>query len=278
MVRKAGRAVRPARAAVFATAALIVVAACGSGASTPAANARATAAATVPLASPTEASRPSPSAAAAQDGAGRIALGGAGPIGIDVARGHAWVILTDSGGLVEVDLATDQVIRTIDIPAGGSQVVATADGTIYVGRYAADSTGQTIAVADVSSGQVTGIAIAPIGGLAVEGSSLWALQTSGRVTRIDRTSLRSTGSVSVHVDTDAHMDAIAGAGSVWVSGDRTPVRRITGSKPSVAAEIETGGGIPLPSKADWCGALAPTRCGRSIRNRTGSLAGFHSTT
>jgi hypothetical protein len=155
------------------------------------------------------------------------------------------VILTDSGGLVEVDLATERVIRTIDIPAGGSQVVATPDGTIYVGRYAADSAGQTIAVVDVSSGQFTGIAIEPIGGLAVEGSSLWALQSSGRVTRIDRASLRSTGSVSVHVDTDAHMDAVAGAGSVWVSGDRTPVRRIAGSKPRVTAEIETGGGIPL---------------------------------
>jgi hypothetical protein len=175
----------------------------------------------------------------------RVRLDGQGPIGLDVAGNRGWVIQTDSGGLVEVDLERQQIDRTLDVPAGGSQVVASHGDTVYVGRYTPDSSGRTIAIADLRSGDVTGLSMEPIGGLGVDRSAIWALQTSGKVSRIDRLRLEPTGSVSVHVDSDAHMDALVGAGSVWVSGDRTPVHRISGSKPRVVADIETGGGIPL---------------------------------
>jgi hypothetical protein len=71
------------------------------------------------------------------------------------------------------------------------------------------------------------------------------LQKTGEVALIDRLTGRLAGSITVHVDLDAHMDAVAGAGSVWVSGDRTPVHRISGPEPHVVADVETGGGIPL---------------------------------
>ena len=81
--------------------------------------------------------------------------------------------------------------------------------------------------------------------MTAEDSSLWAFLKTGEVSLIDRATGEATGSVTVHVDQDAHMDALAGAGSVWVSGDRTPVHRISGPKPHIVADIETGGGIPL---------------------------------
>lgn len=174
-----------------------------------------------------------------------IALGGRGPIGIDIVGDRAWVVLTDSGDLVEVDLTGRRVVRTIAIGAGGSQVIASGDGVVYVGRYDNGSDGKGIGVVDTASGALSGIEVGPVGGLALEGSSLWAFLKTGQVALIDRTRASVVGSIAVHVDQDAHMDSVAGAGSVWVSGDRTPVHRISGPKPHVVADIETGRGIPL---------------------------------
>ena len=175
----------------------------------------------------------------------RIALDGDGPLGIDLDGASAWVVLTDSGGLAEVDLSTQQVIRTIEIGTGGQQVVAAPDGTVYVGRYATGGVGEEILAVDASSATVTGIPLGPIGGLALDGEQLWALEQTGEISRIDRGDGTVTSSVSVHVDQDAHMDLVAADGSAWVSGDRTPVHRISGPEATVEADIETGGGIPL---------------------------------
>lgn len=174
-----------------------------------------------------------------------IALGGRGPIGLDVTGDRAWVVLTDSGDLVEVDLAGRRVVRTIPVGTGGSQVVATDDGEVYVGRFDTGGVGEHLAVVDSATGAVRGIDVGPVGGLAIEGSSVWAFLKTGAVTLIDRATGDVLGARTVHVDQDAHMDAVAGAGSVWVSGDRTPVHRISGPEPHLVADIETGGGIPL---------------------------------
>ncbi len=185
------------------------------------------------------------SPSASTDDVARIALDGDGPLGIDLDGDRAWVVLTDSGGLAEVDLLTGEVIRTIDIGTGGQQVIAGPDETVYVGRYATGGVGEDIVKVDAASGSVSGIALGPIGGLGLDGEQLWALQKTGEVTRIEAADHRITGSVAVHVDQDAHMDLVAGNGSAWVSGDRTPVHRLGGPDATVGADIETGGGIPL---------------------------------
>ena len=60
----------------------------------------------------------------------------AGPLGLDTAGDRAWVVLTDSGELVEVDLAAQRVAPDASpIGSGGSQVVASDAGPVYVGRY-----------------------------------------------------------------------------------------------------------------------------------------------
>ena len=158
---------------------------------------------------------------------------------------RAWVVLTDSGDLVEVDLPGQAVTRTIAVGTGGSQVIATDDGVVYVGRFDTGGVGENIAVVDTETGEVGGIDVGPVGGLTDEKTSLWAFLKTGEVVLIDRLTGKTAISEPVHVDQDAHMDSVAGAGSVWVSGDRTPVHRISGPDPHVVADIETGGGIPL---------------------------------
>ena len=142
-------------------------------------------------------------------------------------------------------LSTHEIVRSIPIGAGGQQVIVADDGTIYVGRYATDAAGQHILEVDPSSGTTIGLAIGPIGGLALDGAALWALQKTGEVALIDARERQVTSSVTVQVDQDAHMDAVAGDGSVWVSGDRTPVHRISAPDSTIEADIVTGGGIPL---------------------------------
>lgn len=172
-----------------------------------------------------------------------IALGDGGPIGIDTIDDLAWVVLTDSGDLVEVDLGTERIVRTTHIGSGGSQVAAIDGGPVYVGKYDGGQAGDGVAVIG-ADGSVRGIKVGPVGGLALDDERMWVLQKSGDVTLIDPATGETAGSTTVHVDQDAHMDAVAGAGSAWVSGDRTPVHRISGP-PKVVADIETGGGIPL---------------------------------
>ena len=134
-----------------------------------------------------------------------------------------------------------------------------------------------IATVDTSSEAVGGIDVGPVGGLALEGIDLWVFLKTGEVDHIDATTGEVTGSVTVHVDQDAHMEAAAGAGAAWVSGDRTPVHRISGRPPAVDADIETGGGIPLDVEVGSSGAPGPTSCGRSTRPRPAGDAGSRST-
>jgi hypothetical protein len=245
--------------------------ACGSPSSPSVAGTSATAPNLAPVtAAPSAASCASASATASASTAVKIQLDGQGPIGLDIAGSRAWVIQTDSGGLVEVDLDTQRIARTLDVPAGGSQVVASNGDTVYVGRYTPDPSGRTIAIVDLRSGDVSGLSFEPIGGLGVDRSAIWALQTSGKVSRIDRLSLAPTGSVSVHVDSDAHMDALAGAGSVWVPATGRPS---TGSPDQSRESSRTS----RPAAASrWrsitasSGAPGRTSCGRSIPGRIGS--------
>ena len=194
-----------------------------------------------------------------------IPLGGQGPLGIDTEGDRAWVVLTDSGTLAEVDLAGDRVLRTIPIGPAGQQVIAD-EGRLFIGRYDTGADGQGIATVDPADGTVGGIAVGPIGGLALDDTDLWAFLKSGEVRLMDPETGASRGSVSVRVDQDAHMDIVAANGSAWVAGDRTPVHRIEGPVPHVTADVETGGGIPLAvaddliwgARSDEIWAIDPT--------------------
>ena len=185
-----------------------------------------------------------------------IPLGGKGPLGLDIEGDRAWVVLTDSGTLAEVDLAGGRVLRSIPIGAAGQQVIAD-EGRLFIGRYDTGADGQGIATVDPADGSVGGITVGPVGGLALDDADLWAFLKTGEVRRIDPDTGSSGGSVSVHVDADAHMDIVAANGSAWVAGDRTPVHRIEGPDPHVTADIATGGGIPLAVADDLIWGARP---------------------
>jgi hypothetical protein len=184
-----------------------------------------------------------------------LALGGNGPLGIDTVGDRAWVVLTDSGDLAEVDLSAGKVLRTIPIGPGGSQVVATDGGPIYVGRYDGGG-GKGVGVLR-ADGTLDGFGVGAVGGLGLEDGRLWVLQHDGTVALLDAATGATKGSTSIHVDQDAHMDLLAAAGAAWASGDRTPVRRIGGPSPTVVADIETGGGIPLAYADDLVWGARP---------------------
>lgn len=191
--------------------------------------------------SPSALTQPSPSAAGP---ATRVALTGQGPIGLDLAGDRAWVVLPDSGDLAEVDLASATEVRSIAVGTGGSHV-AVGSRAIYVGRFDASGGGETLVVVEPTTGEVSGISVGPLESVSVDGETVWALEKTGTIQIIDAKTRAITGSTSVHIDPDAHAEAVPGAGSLWISGDRTPVHRIDPKTAKVVADIETGGGIPL---------------------------------
>ena len=174
----------------------------------------------------------------------RVPLKGAGPIGIDLADGHAWVVLPDSGDLSEVDLASGREVRSIRVGPGGSHV-AVAPHAIYVGRYDTSDGGPSLVVVDRESGAVSGIELDPLESVSYGDGTVWGLEKSGAIRIVDAAAGKVTGSATVHIDADAHAEAVPGSGALWVSGDRTPVHRIDPVSAEVGPDIETGGGIPL---------------------------------
>jgi hypothetical protein len=184
-----------------------------------------------------------------------------------IADGVGWVVATDSGHLISLDMATATETAAIDIGAGGSSVVIGDDGTAYVSRYDTGSTGEGILVVKGRDHAVSGIATMALGGLAAgEAGTVWALEKAGNVLHVDPAARRILDRVAVAVDTNEHMEIVAGAGARWVSSDHTPVRRIAADA-TVAAVIETGGGIPLDfaaglvwgARADELWAIDPRR-------------------
>ena len=157
----------------------------------------------------------------------------------------AWVVATDSGHLIRLDLATATETARIDIGPGAAGVIVGDDGQIYVGRYDTGTSGESVIVANASATETHRFKGSPLGGIAAgEAGTIWVLEKAGRVAHLDGSTGRSLGSMAVTVDANEHMEIVAGAGARWLSSDHSAVRRIAGDA-TVAAEIETGGGIPL---------------------------------
>jgi hypothetical protein len=173
-----------------------------------------------------------------------VKLTGAGPIGVDLADDRAWVVLPDSGDLSEVDLASGREVRSIRVGPGGSHVAVGPDA-VYVGRFDTSDGGPSLVVVNRDSGAVSGLELGPLESVSYGEGTVWGLEKSGAIRIVDAATGKVTGSASVHIDADAHAEAVPGAGALWVSGDRTPVHRIDPVSGEVDPDIETGGGIPL---------------------------------
>jgi hypothetical protein len=166
-----------------------------------------------------------------------------GPLGLDVADGHAWVVATDAGQLIDVDLVTGST-TPMDIGSSPNWVKVIDDRRLVLSRYGTTPGRATLEIIDVTDGHVTPIAADPIDGLDVDDRGIWAFAKGGTVLAAD-TDGKIVGQTPVDITENEHMDLVGTGGAVFASSDSTPVRRVDREPIAVSATIETGGGVPF---------------------------------
>jgi hypothetical protein len=172
----------------------------------------------------------------------RLKLPG-GPLGLDVADGHAWVVATDAGQLVDVDLASGATVP-MDIGSSPNWIKVLDDGRLVISRYGPAPGRATLEIIDPANGHVTPAAEDPIDGLDVDGATIWAFVKGGAVLAVDPDG-QTVGQTTVEIAENEHMDLVGTGGAAFASSDSTAVRRVRGAPLAVDAMIETGGGVPF---------------------------------
>jgi hypothetical protein len=186
----------------------------------------------------------------------RLELSADGPLGMAIRGSTGWVVATDGGRLLRIDLAAVRELESVDVGPAGQQVVLGRGEDVFVGRYDLGSSGFGV-LRVARGGAVTGLKVGAIGGLAVvDDGTVWALETSGRLVHLDPTDGRTLAAGPITIQPNEHLDLLAGGGALWASSDHTPVRRIAPNA-TVAATIETGGGIPLAFDAGFAWGARP---------------------
>ena len=191
-----------------------------------------------------------------------------GPLGLDVADGHAWVVASDDGRLVDVDLATGAT-TAMDIGSSASWVKVLGVGHLALSRYGPAPGRGTLEIIDRATGDAVSVFQDPIEGLDVDGEDVWAFAKDGTVLSVDAAS-KIVGQASVDVAPNEHMDLVGLDGSAFASSDSTAVRQVGGKPLAVSGTIDTGGGVPFTRDGTsiW-GARADTVW--SIDSATGAL-------
>jgi hypothetical protein len=182
---------------------------------------------------------PSSSAATADQ---RIDVPG-GPLGLDLADGHAWVVATDGGQLVDVDLATGAT-HPIEIGPSANWVKVLEDGRVVLSRYGPAPGRSTLEIIDITDGSVTPILEDPIEGLDVDERGIWAIAKGGTVIAAD-TSGGIAGQTPVDIAANEHTDIVGTGEAAFASSDSTPVRRVDREPAKVSATVTTDGGVPF---------------------------------
>jgi len=184
-----------------------------------------------------------------------LPLSGEGPIDIEIEGGAtAWVITSDSGNLISVDLSHACETRSFKV---GSMLTTLALGfqQAYVGQLDPVAGAQPLVSVDLADGSTVDIRSETMGGLTVLGDYLMALEQSGLMRVIDTPLHNTVSTVVVEVNQNEHMEIVSDGTQAWASGDGTPVQRISLNEreesdvisvaASLDASIETGGGIPF---------------------------------
>jgi hypothetical protein len=180
----------------------------------------------------------SPSANASQ----RIDVPG-GPLGLDVSEGHAWVVATDAGELVDIDLASGTSTK-LTIGSSANWVKVLGPGRLVLSRFATEPKRATLELLEMPGGDVTPVFKEPIDALDLDGDTIWAFEKKGTVLRIDQDG-RILGRVPVKIAANEHIDVVGFEDSAFASSDSTAVRRVGGDPLKVDATIETDGGVPF---------------------------------
>lgn len=149
---------------------------------------------------------------------------GAEPHDIDVSPGAVWVVNADSGSVMRIDPATNQVVATIQIPDASGVTVGL--GAVWV----VGATGQVTRIDPATNQIVTTIPTQTTGGSIATGSgAVWVTnpgtegQADGSLSRIDP----ATNQVVANTLLGSHPDGLVVSGTnVWIGmyGEPTVVR------------------------------------------------------
>lgn len=203
--------------------------------------------------------RPTVQASAAVDAAVRIPLSGAAPDAIALDGDRAWVLAGEGGTLMEVDLAGQVELRSIEVGFGATHLAVVDADTVAVARFDDSGTGSYLVLVDVRSNEVRGVATGPLGGLALgDDGVVWALEQADRLVKVDVAAGRILADATVAIGENVHTEVQWGAGSAWVGSDGTPVLRVRASDLTLEATIEVPSGLPFLVHGDLVWGAGPT--------------------
>jgi hypothetical protein len=160
-----------------------------------------------------------------------------------VADGHGWVVATDGGQLVDVDLATGAT-HPIDIGPSANWVKVLDDGRVVLSRYGPAPGRSTLEIIDTADGSVTPIVDDPIEGLDVDDGGIWAIAKGGTVIAADMNG-GIAGQTPVDIAANEHTDLVGTGESAFASSDSTLVRRVNREPATISATVTTDGGVPF---------------------------------
>ncbi|MGI8608442.1 MAG: Vgb family protein [Candidatus Dormibacteria bacterium] len=148
----------------------------------------------------------------------------AGPAGVAVSGGSAWVVNRSQEGITRIDVASNQVQLFLPLGRGPLAVTATSDA-IYVKE---EIDGDIVRIDPVTNGIVARIPVGPkegrdgVDSIALDGPSLWV--TGMHLQRIDT----RTNSVVQQLKQDATTVGVDRPGQVWVTNNLGDVVRVRG--------------------------------------------------
>lgn len=176
----------------------------------------------------------------------RIPLSGDGPIDVEIVGHEAWVLASDSGELLRVDLANHLEIGSLKVGSLPTVLEVSEDRLAFIGDVDGPN-GEHLLVADPIRGTVDGIVTGAPSGIAfgLNGSVL-SMDRTGLVSQIDPATGATVDRVSVVVDPNEHMDIVDAYGAAWVSSDSQPLTVIAPQpRLVISSTINVGGGIPF---------------------------------
>jgi len=189
--------------------------------------------------------------------------------GLTVDATSVWAIAFQAGAMSKVDPATNAVTQSVPLPHAAS-ALATGDAIWVAGYgggpadsalYRVDPAGRVVATVD--AGEVCCDLSAGDGGV-------WVVDPRGAVQRVDTATNTVSQRFEVTLDRNAHINAVYGAGSVWVSSDTTALTRID-ARTGARTTIDVGGGVPFLFRDGLVWGASPSRLW-AIQAGTGTVA------
>ncbi len=160
-----------------------------------------------------------------------------------MSEGHAWVVATDAGQLVDIDLSSG-TSTNLAIGSSANWVKVLGQGRLALSRYATEPGRATLEFLDIPGGDVKPVFEEPIDALDLDGDTIWAFEKKGTVLRVAADG-RIVSQVPIKIAANEHIDLVGFDNSAFASSDSTEVRRVGGDPLKVDATIETGGGVPF---------------------------------